>query len=445
MIGVTFSIIIGKISYFIIKLFNLGYGSSFPGLISRRIYPDIYSHLIQQSRKKIIYISGTNGKTTTTHFLATIFTQEKVIYNASGANLEAGLITSLIMKSNWLGRLKGDYVIFEVDEKYLPSLLTKSPPDLLICLNLFRDQLDRYGEIEAIKESWSRAMKKLPPHVQLLFNGDDPLLTHLSQEMDREIHYFGLNDENHTMKELSYAVDSIYCPTCNIPLDYRRVYLSHLGDFSCTKCTFVRGYSMQDSQKWNRFSPHIHNQYNSLAAICAALLSGKKEEEIQGIVSQFSPAFGRGERISVNSVHILFLLSKNPSSLNVSISCAKDLKRKGELGGILLALNDEDADGKDISWIWDAEMEQLCRLSKHFFITGKRAHEMAMCLKYFSDDLVPITFFIETDLKTAIRHATHSTPIGKTLCIMPTYTAMLQLREEFVGRVMQPSSNDIFI
>ena len=256
----------------------------------------------------------------------------------------------------------------------------------------------------------------------------------MSQGLDREKYYFGLNEENRSMKEFSFAVDSIYCPLCDTPLEYRTIYLSHLGDFSCSQCSFARGCSMQDSQKWNTLSPHIHNQYNSMAAICAALLSGKKEEEIKEIINDFSPAFGRGEKISVKNGHILFLLSKNPSSLNVSISCAKELKRKGELGGILLALNDDDADGKDISWIWDAEMEDLCSLSDLFFITGKRAHEMAMCLTYFSDTKSISSFFIEPDLKASIKNAVNEIPMGKTLCVMPTYTAMLRLREELVGR-----------
>ena len=157
------SIVIGKFCYFLIKLLNVGYGSSFPGYISCTVYSDIYLHLIQQAKNKVIYISGTNGKTTTTRFLATLFTNEKVIYNASGANLEAGLITTLLKKTSWFGKLHGDCVIFEVDEKHLARILKKKAPDLLICLNLFRDQLDRYGEIDGIKEAWKKAIQELPP------------------------------------------------------------------------------------------------------------------------------------------------------------------------------------------------------------------------------------------------------------------------------------------
>jgi lipid II isoglutaminyl synthase (glutamine-hydrolysing) len=428
------AIALGRLSYFFIKAFNIGYGSSFPGFLARLICPEIFKNLTHKIKNKIIYVTGTNGKTTTTGFLATLFAQENTVYNASGANLEAGIITALLKRTNCFGKLNVDHAIFEIDEQTLPHLLKKRAPDLLICLNLFRDQLDRYGEIEVIKNAWKKAMKELPGSTRFLLNGDDPLLVYLSKELERPVYFFGLNEVDLAMKKFSYAIDSAYCSSCSIPLEYRNIYLAHLGDYFCKECHFERGCSMQDSRKWAVLFSQIHNKYNSMAAICAALLLGKKEDEIKETLNDFSPAFGRGEKILIDERNILFLLSKNPSSLNVSISYAKELKEKGELGGIVLALNDEVADGKDISWIWDAEIRDLCLLSNLFFISGKRAHEMALCLTYFFENDSCPSLFLETNLKVMIKKAIDAIPAGKTLCVMPTYTAMLQLREELVGR-----------
>ncbi len=365
------ALLLSRLSDSLIKFFNLGYGSSLPGYLARLICPDIFHQLTHQIKNTITYVTGTNGKTTTTSFLATLFAKENVVYNSSGANLEAGLITALIKRANWFGKLNVEHAIFEIDEKTLPLLLKKRAPNLLICLNLFRDQLDRYGEIEVIKNAWKKAMKELPASTQFLVNGDDPLLVYLSTELERPVHFFGLNETGLEKNEFSHAVDSIYCSSCSLPLEYRSIYLAHLGDYFCKECNFKRGCSMQDSRKWLILFSQIHNKYNSMAAICAALLLGKKEEDLKERLHYLSPAFGRGEKICIKNTHILFLLSKNPSSLNVSISYAKELKEKGELGGILLALNDEVADGKDISWIWDADIKDLSLLSNVFFISEK--------------------------------------------------------------------------
>lgn len=414
---VFLAISIGRFVYFLIKLFHLGEGSALPGWVAKRLFPDIFPYLIGKFDGDVVYITGTNGKTTTTHFLKTLIDEKDLIVNSTGANLETGLVTTLILEK---GSLREKRIVFEVDERVLGLAIEKKAPTLLLILNLFRDQIDRYGEIDAIKNLWKERLIKLPFSTQLLFNGDDPLLVFLSKEIARPVHFFGLQDEG--TQTWVHAVDSIHCPVCAAPLHYNKVYLAHLGDYACQTCDFKRGKPLFDSRNWEGLFPQIHNRYNALAALTAAHLMGKEVNRIKAC----SPPFGRGERVVKKGVEILLLLSKNPVSLNVSIETVKEIAAKNELGGVVIALNDGVADSRDLSWIWDSEIEGLISVTNEFYLTGARAHEGALLLRHFTQEECKTT--VDLQIQSLLKRAIAATPKGKTLCILATYTAFLEIK-----------------
>lgn len=254
-------------------------------LSQKKICPDIYQRLCSQA-KQIIYITGTNGKTTTTLLLATLLVKKKTAFNPTGANLEHGLISALIKESPW-GKLRKESIVLEVDEKVLPSVLEKQAPNILICLNLFRDQLDRHAETDLICQAWQRALQKLPEKTTFLFNGDDPALVSLGRKLTQQITYFGLNEPERGSSTLSHAVDSIYCPSCKTRLEYHTIYFSHLGDFSCNSCTFKKHPPLLSSCEWPSISSALYNKYNTMAAVTAAVMSGADQEKVRRKITRF--------------------------------------------------------------------------------------------------------------------------------------------------------------
>ncbi len=412
-----FATVVGRLALWLIRTFHLGQGSQVPGRLACAICPNILVPLTAHL-SSLIYITGTNGKTTTTRFLATLLQEDLPLSNSSGANLEAGLVTALLTYP------RSTTALFEVDEQVLPALLKKSPPTLLICLNLFRDQLDRYGEIDTIQRAWKQAL--LPLEIPLLFNGDDPLLVQMAHELGKPVHFFGLEDESAQEESAPHVLDSIHCTHCALPLSYTKVYFAHLGCYHCTQCAFHRPPLLSDSRTWKDLPARVHNRYNAVAALSAALLQGKSPATLSSLLPHLSLPPGRAEVVRIRDKTLLILLSKNPAGLNIGLSYAKELSRAGQLGGILFALNDAAADGRDLSWIWDGALEELSLLSVPLTVTGTRSDDGALCLRYFVHENCPV--HSEENYKSALAHALETTPSGKTLCVMPTYTAMLQIK-----------------
>lgn len=419
---------IGKCAAFSARMLKLGSGSVLAGHIVKKIYPDIYARLSRQA-ELVVYVTGTNGKTTTTLLLSSIFGKKNTIYNATGANLESGLISALIKETRW-GKLRKKTLVLEVDEKVLPMVLNKRAPDLLICLNLFRDQLDRHGETDLIGKAWYNAMRCLPCGTTCILNGDDPALVRLGNSLAQNIVYFGLNEPARGAPRFCHAVDSIYCPFCKTRMEYRTIYLSHLGDFRCPSCPFKRAPPLFDSSKWPSISPYLFSKYNTMSAVTAASLCKIASSRIRDKITRFSPAFGRGEKSRIRGREVLFLLSKNSVSLNESLAIAEEFASQKKLGGLLIALNDHHADGKDISWIWDAELDAVDSLTDNVVVTGTRAYEMALCLNNVSAS----PFSVNPDFEKQARFALAHCPKGSVLIVIATYTAMLSLRKIFLGR-----------
>lgn len=423
-----------------VRLLRLGAASVLPGEISRRLHPQLLPLLFAQVSRGVILVVGTNGKTTTSLLLKQILADSgfQVIHNSSGANLINGLITALLGSTNLTGKLTADYAILEVDENILPLVLKDCVPRYILALNLFRDQLDRYGEVDTIAQRWQKAIASLPPDTTIVLNADDPSLSHLGQQLKQKVVYFGLNEPELYLEEIPHAVDSIYCPSCGHLLNYQGVYLSHLGDYQCPSCNFSKSKTAVDSTQWSQILIGVYNKYNTLAAGLLAQQIGIDTSNIFKIVKNFKAAFGRAEELAINGKQVRILLSKNPVGMNETIRAVNNIKKTGKSSVTLLVLNDRIPDGTDVSWIWDVDTEELVKLGGKLIVSGDRVYDMALRLKYSHPELAEtktnFDLIVKEDLAQAINTALEQTPSNETLHIIPTYSAMLEVREILVGR-----------
>lgn len=433
-----FLILIGRMVAFTSRLLNRGHGSTWPGHIALSLNPNFIKDVLKSSRTKIILIAGTNGKTTTAKLLQSLLQKNgySTFQNEAGANLLNGIASTLILNSNKAGKLVHDYVIFEVDENTLPLALSEFTPDYLIILNLFRDQLDRYGEVNTVALKWKKAIKRLPSPTTVILNADDPQIASLGKEVKANILYFGLNDEGVAQKEKEHAVDVTHCPFCNNPLTFNTIFFSHLGDWGCKQCKNKR-----PKPEISNFPIYpllgVYNRYNLLAAVLCAQQLGIPKEKIVKSLKNFSPAFGRQEVLIVNGKRIQLFLSKNPTSFNQSLRTIAQLKAKH----VLLVLNDRIPDGRDVSWIWDVDTEELDKKIDSLLISGDRCYDMGLRMKYaiqnsirqFGGQNHNLKFKIIENLKEAVQKALKEIGQGETLYILPTYSAMLEVRKILTG------------
>ncbi|MGH7999767.1 MAG: MurT ligase domain-containing protein [Brasilonema sp.] len=432
-IRLAFAVSVAKSVTFGVRSLRLGAASVLPGSLARRIEPRLLQLLTQQVKNGVILIAGTNGKTTTTLLLCTILERKgyRVAHNSTGANLENGLMTALLENTNLLGGLNVDYAILEVDENILPKILAPIQPRIILCLNLFRDQLDRYGEVDTISKRWTKVISELPEETVVIPNADDPTLSYLGQQLPQKVLFFGLNEPENYLEEIPHAVDSIFCPSCGHSLDYKGVYLSHLGDFHCPKCGFRRSQPVLDSSEFPQILVGLYNKYNTLAAASAAMELGVDEATILDTINNFQAAFGRAEELEINGKRVRILLSKNPVGTNETIRVVTQSLDKTTL----LVLNDRTPDGTDVSWIWDVDTEKLVERGGTLVVSGDRLYDMALRLRY--SEKTPQSHFnliVEEDLRQAIATALEHTPDNETLHILPTYSAMLEVREVLTGR-----------
>ncbi|MEH2417370.1 Mur ligase family protein [Nostoc sp.] len=428
-----FAVSVAKSVTFIVQSLRLGAASVLPGAIARRIEPRLLQLLSQQVKNGVILIAGTNGKTTTALLLCTILERKgyRVTHNSTGANLENGLMTALLESTNLLGTLNADYAILEVDENIVPRVLTPLQPRIILCLNLFRDQLDRYGEVDTISKRWTKVISTLPAETVVIPNADDPTLSNLGQQLPQRVLFFGLNEPEHYLEAIPHAVDSIYCPKCGHSLDYKGVYLSHLGDFTCPKCGFSKSKPTLESSEWSQILVGLYNKYNTLAAATAAIELGVDEGTIRDTINNFQAAFGRAEDLVINGKRVRILLSKNPVGTNETIRVVTQSTDKTTL----LVLNDRTPDGTDVSWIWDVDTEKLVERGGTLVVSGDRVYDLALRLRYSENSCEStLNLIVEEDLRQAIATALEHTPENETLHILPTYSAMLEVREVLTGR-----------
>ncbi|MBI2032293.1 MAG: DUF1727 domain-containing protein, partial [Candidatus Levybacteria bacterium] len=373
----NFPLLIGKASLFFIRALRLGSGSTWPGHIVLSINPNFVNQILKKSEIKIIVIAGTNGKTTTGKLISTILKKDnkKVIRNASGANLLNGLATSLIWGSDMSGKQKEDYLIFESDENALPQVIKQTNPDYIIALNLFRDQLDRYGEIDSIAKKWKTAFSILDSKTTLILNSDDPQMAQLASGTKAKSLFFGLDELG--KDKTSHGADTTYCPRCFEKLNFETVFFSHLGIWQCPNCKLKR--PKPDLSKLLSYPlSGTYNKYNALAAALFAKSENIKQQTIEAAFKNFTPAFGRQEKMNFQGKNVQIFLSKNPTSFNESLTTVEELRGKN----LLILLNDRIPDGLDVSWIWDINFEEILNKDKNIAVSGDRVYDMALRLKY---------------------------------------------------------------
>jgi lipid II isoglutaminyl synthase (glutamine-hydrolysing) len=418
------------------RLSRAGGGTTLPGKLLLRMEPDAIGRLAGRLASTTV-ISATNGKTTTAKMAAAVLEADgrRLCRNAGGANLTSGVASALLAAG------RDEEGLFEVDEAALPAVVDALRPGQLVLGNLFRDQLDRYGELELIGDRW-RSMVSAPGFgATVIHNVDDPLVASIGAAAPAAI-TFGLEDDGAARTTMQHAADSKWCPRCGTRLVYEAVYLGHLGRWRCPACRLerprpeVRATAVRaDGLEATEFRlelprgdvdvrlpiPGLYNVYNALAAAAACVAHGVSPAVIGGGLERFSAAFGRFERITLSGRPAVLLLVKNPAGTNEVIrTLAADARPKT----LLLALNDRIADGRDVSWIWDVDFEELVEQVDSVVATGTRAAEMALRLKYAG--VSPARIAVEPQLGHALDALGGEDDAPAYL--LATYTAMLDLR-----------------
>jgi UDP-N-acetylmuramyl tripeptide synthase len=420
------------------RLAGRGGGTTLPGKILATIDPRALGTLAQRLPLGSALISATNGKTTTAAMTAEILGGRiRLAHNRAGANLVSGVASALLAARD------AELGLFEVDEGALAEVARRVRPQAVSLGNLFRDQLDRYGELELVAERWRTAVAELDPAASAVVNADDPLLADIARGRPNVLR-FGLDDPSVARERLPHAADSKYCRTCGAPYAYRAAYVGHLGDYRCPNCHDQRpeldvaarsielsgvdsvAFDLEAPAGRRRVSlplPGLYNVYNALAAASLSLVLGASLDEIEAGLGRFRAAFGRFERIPAGEKSVLLLLIKNPAGANEVV---RTLVSATGPKLAVVALNDNIADGRDVSWIWDVDFEPLGDTIEHLVLTGGRGHELALRFKYGGVD--PDRIEVIPDLERALDRGLELTPMGAELVVLPTYTAMLALR-----------------
>jgi len=438
------AILFGKFVKFFIKKLHLGGATAAPGLAALKIDRQLIAKMSKNFPQGSIIITGTNGKTTTSRMLASIFKKQGLepIHNRTGSNLLRGIASTLIENSNLSGKIKNDIAIWEIDEAVMPQATNQIAPKVIVITNLFRDQLDRFGEVNKLRKIWKDAVKKLNKKDILILNADDPQVASLSQSTKAKVIFFGLSDTNWGSLTLPRVADARFCPSCATPLNYKTVYISHMGDYSCPKCIvrrpkpniFAQEIQSVEEEKadFRLVTPNgqveiklsvggLYNIYNALAAASAAWTQNINLETIKNGLVNFKAAFGRVEKFEIDGKILWLYLVKNPTGFNEVI---KTLFSDREKKDVLIAINDLTADGKDVSWLWDVDFENLQNKTGKIFLTGIRALDMALRLKYAQ---IGKPALVENNLEKALKAGIEQSE--EKLFILPTYTAMLELRK----------------
>jgi UDP-N-acetylmuramyl tripeptide synthase len=427
-----------------------GGGTSLPGKVLIALEPDAIAELAGRLRRGSVVVSATNGKTTTAAMIASVLDQAGVslVHNRAGANMAGGVASTLLSAAQSGGRISGELGLFEVDEFWLERVTSQLRPRAILLGNLFRDQLDRYGELETIADRWAEVVSTLDPTARLVLNADDPLIADLGRGVDN-VTYFGVEDMSAAMPEMQHASDSKHCRNCGAAYVYEAVYLGHLGRYRCPSCgrerpvpTIAAERIELDGTRSASFAlrtpagsvgielplPGLYNVYNALGAAALCLDLGTAPGAVANGLHRVAAAFGRAERVRIGDAELSILLVKNPAGTNEVIRTLT--LEQGELE-LLVVLNDRTADGKDVSWVWDADFEVLAPRVRRVTCAGTRAAELALRLKYAG---VPVeALHVAPDVSRALDDALAGAQSGR-LFALPTYTGMLELREELASR-----------
>lgn len=449
---------VSRLSAAALRRLGWGGGTALPGLLASLVDPAALSKLSRQLLAGCVVVAGTNGKTTTARMLATILEQagHRVVHNRAGSNLVRGITAAIAEQSSLLGRVRGEIAVLEADEAAFPAVVRQTSPRTVLLLNLFRDQLDRYGELDTVARAWGEALNALPAASAVVVNVDDPALAALTGELAGRRLTFGLAEQRFALDRLPHAADASVCRRCGTAFTYRAAFLSHLGDYRCPGCGFERPpldvaaraialeglerlsfeVTAPGQQPWRVEVPlsGLYNVYNALAAVAAAHALGIAPELIRAGLAATRAAFGRLERVCYRDRSLVIVLIKNPTGLNEVVRMLTSARVEAPL---LILINDLDADGRDVSWLWDADLEPLAQTGLPVFTGGIRGADMALRLKYAG--LPEERLRVLGDLPGALDAFVSELAPGQTGYILPTYTALLALRRALAERGVAPA------
>lgn len=455
-IRLSLAVAAGKSAGVASRLLRRGGGTTLPGVVARRIDPQALRKLAATLPQGVVLVSGTNGKTTTTRMIAATLADDGRIplHNRAGANLMSGVTATALTGASIRGRMQARIGLFETDEAAFSGIAAETAPRLIVLHNLFRDQLDRYGEVDTVAQGWRAALARLSAATTVLLNADDPAVAALGEGLSAKVRYYGLNDRRHAAAAAAQIGDARFCRRCGAPYRYTALFYAHVGHYRCDACGAARptpDYAIErldlrgteDAVLYLTFPggameahlplPGLYNAINALAAIAVCLELGVPAPRIRATLERFDAAFGRIERVDAGGRPLLIALIKNPVGATETLRMLTDaLNVKHSTLHLLILINDRYADGMDVSWLWDAEFERLAGHVAHATVGGTRAAEMAVRLKYAGVE--PGRLTVVDDPADALDVALSRLPPGATLYALPTYTAMLDLRAELVHR-----------
>jgi lipid II isoglutaminyl synthase (glutamine-hydrolysing) len=426
-------------------------GTSLPGKVLTRVEPHAIARLAARLERGNVVISATNGKTTTAAMVATILarTGARLVHNRAGANMAGGVASALASAARRGGReVDGNLGLFEVDEFWLGPVTDELQPRAMLLGNLYRDQLDRYGELETIAERWADVVAARGSATRLVLNADDPLVADLGRHADPI--YFGVDDDRLALPELQHASDSKHCRRCGHAYVYDAAYLAHLGHYHCPNCGARRPdpgvvgrdvelhgirsatFTLHAVGKQRRVElplPGLYNVYNAVGAAALCLALDVPLHDIAAGLEAVEPAFGRAETLDLDGRPTSILLVKNPAGANEVLRTLALESEQLQLFGVL---NDRIADGRDVSWVWDADWELIAPRVRQMTCSGTRAAELALRLKYAGVD--PARLDVVEDVEAGLDHALAGAAAPTPLYAVPTYTALLELHELLTRR-----------
>lgn len=396
-----FIIFITKIICFILKIFGKN-GGNLPGKLAYKWDSEIFKYF--KIDGKIIAVTGTNGKTMTNNCIGKILKDsgKTIISNIEGNNMETGILSVLIKNCSLTGKVKADFLVFETDESYVPVLYSMIPLDCLVVLNFFRDQLDRSGEVESLILKNQKFLENYTGN--LILNADDPNVARLGKanKRNRNIFYYHVNKYEYSTTEPVEAGEGKFCPFCSTRLQYEYYQYAHIGRFKCPSCYYGnnqlthiltdvnlkdRTFKIEDTLYKTQFNS-IYAIYNLAAATAVAKIYKIPEESVIKSVEEFVLNNGRLEKLEVNGCETVINLAKNPTGANVSLRLVNEDEANKEL---LFVLNDNLADGKDVSWIWDINFEELKGVDR-IITAGTRFLDVAIRIKnsgYPEENIIP--------------------------------------------------------
>jgi len=416
--------------------------------MAEAVAPGLASRLAAELGHGCLLVTGTNGKTTTARLVRNIARAAgyRPVHNGAGSNMMRGITAALSEAADTQGRIREGQRrlgVFEVDEATLPEAAEALGPRVIAFTNLFRDQLDRYGEVDSVAALWREALAGLAPSVTVVLNADDPGVAGLAEACCGPVVFYGVADTACAVGGLEHAADARWCPACGHEYAYSAVFYGHVGRWACPACGRSRPAAQVEALRVEQPAAGplgvvvttpvgrlelslpligMYNAYNALAAAATAVALGIEAAAIQEGVASFTAAFGRQERFEVRGREVQTILAKNPAGLNQVL---RALVAEPRPKNLLFLLNDDIADGRDVSWIWDVDFEMLAGHTGLLLASGRRAADMALRLKYAGLDPDPA---LESNVERALGRALSLTAEGGTLYVVPTYTAMLQVR-----------------